>query len=111
MKGISLSVHHFPTDYPRGIKLELSNDCSNYKEVYQNPKWTGSINYHKNTLPYYTTPNIVNIFFKPQEVQCFKIRQIAKTPHFEWRVSELKYLPAINLKKRINKLAITETSY
>ena len=30
MQGIALSVYEFPADYPRGLRVEASENCSTY---------------------------------------------------------------------------------
>ncbi len=96
IEGISLDSGYRHTDFPRGLRISSSADCSQNLTASQtffmkNP-WNGSIAFTKLGYPYYTHESMVKVFFPRQTVACLKIEQIGENQNFDWAINEIKYL-------------------
>lgn len=86
--GIELDTGNFKTDFPNTIEVK---DCSN--NLIKAQKNLGNITYTAKGLPYYAGQNKMTILFdKAINANCLKIFQTGKNKHYEWSLTQIKYL-------------------
>ena len=91
VRRVVLSVHKSPTDFPRGLRVEISEDGKNYKTVYERQDWFGPVKWSKDGYPYYGPQSEVVVDFpKSEHGRFFRFIQIASDPHYDWSIGEIK---------------------
>lgn len=95
--GLKVSPGSFHSDFPRGIKIDISTDCkadqkdfSEYSSVFLRNPWVGEINFTEKCFPYIESEGTVSIPFKEQvKAQCLLISQIGQTEKYDWSVTKI----------------------
>ncbi|MCB0358043.1 MAG: hypothetical protein KDD44_00350 [Bdellovibrionales bacterium] len=96
LDGVELSTGPFVTDFPRGIAIAADPQCNNQeREVFREPSWLGPVKYTSDGYPFFATQNFVQVIFpKTVEARCFVVRQIGTSSHYDWSVTEIRFLLA-----------------
>ncbi len=95
--GLKLDVGAFEGDFPRGLAIFADSVCESdpMKQRWQNPifetkDFQGEIGFTEDGYPfYYAQSRVAWRANKPVNVSCLFIRQIGKSDHFDWSVTEL----------------------
>ena len=89
---VVLSIRNNPTDFPRGLRVEVWNKDGEVRTVFSQPEWFGAIRWNENGDPYYGSQSDVVLDFSEQEkVSGLRLVQIGNGPHFDWSINELKF--------------------
>ena len=98
ISGIEISTGNFKSDFPRGIKIEVAENCDvennltdiKFKTHYDIKEWYGAVAYTKHGYPYFAGQNDLKFRFPlPLLSQCILIEQIGKDRYFDWSVAEI----------------------
>ncbi|MDZ4785764.1 MAG: hypothetical protein SGJ02_06785 [bacterium] len=98
LSGISLTTDNFFSDFPRGLEIKVSKECSDldqdfkdYVTISSYSDWQGPIHFSKLNLPFFgSQSDVTAIFTSANLIKCILISQISKDPNFDWSATELK---------------------
>ena len=90
LSGVVLATGNSGGDFPRGVKVELSNDGVTYREVLSLEEWNGPIEVTSDGVPYWGNRAKVLLRFPVvSDVYIIRITQTASDEYYYWSVSEL----------------------
>lgn len=79
------------TDFPRGIKVEVTDDGLNYRVAAEVPHWKGTIRATREGQIYFGPQNTVLVnLTSADKITGLRIYQTAKDPIFNWSVAEVR---------------------
>ena len=88
---LSLLTEKNQTDFPRGIKIEATEDGIQYNEVANLPSWKGPIKETPEGLIYFGSQSEVNLKLKTsRKIMGLRIYQTGKDDFFYWTISEIR---------------------
>jgi hypothetical protein len=93
--GIELQTGEFITDFPRGLRVKVADNCSDseLKTKVNFPEWQGHPKFTENGFPYFSAQRDVTVFFSEEiEASCFRIEQTGKSNSFDWSVAEFRLI-------------------
>ncbi len=97
LSGLELNPGSFFTDFPRGLKISYSSDCSATAKSFQvsrnYPRWQGVFQFTADGVPFFGSQSEVKIYFENDLSVCkLPIEQTGQESHFDWSVSEINFL-------------------
>lgn len=101
IKGLNISCGPYVTDFPRGLEISYSAECSlvngeirsQLERIFYSPEWMGPIEYTSNGYPYFGNQSDVTVTFPNAiDVKCLEIKQIGRDLHYDWSVTQLDLL-------------------
>ena len=97
MDGMDISLPKHPTDFPRGLSLSTSTECTgitpdstSWQIVFSEPDWQGSISATPSGHPFFRAQSDVSISLpRPVRAGCLLVRQTGRSSTFEWSIAEI----------------------
>jgi hypothetical protein len=88
---VVLSIQGTPSDFPRGLRLELVNEQGESRVVFDRADWLGPVKWSPSGYPYFGPQSEVIIELpSTHEVRKLKFTQLAADPVYDWSIGELK---------------------
>lgn len=98
LQGISMELGKYPTDFPRGLVIEATDNHGQKIEVISAPDWQGAIEFTQDGFPYFDSQADVRIEW-PNSINTTKlmIKQVGHA-RFDWTIAEIRL--AVSTKSR-----------
>ena len=89
---VTLSTKNHPADFPRGLRVLVSEDGVAFTELLDEPSWLGPVNWTTEGYPYFGPQQDVTIDFPEQRsVRAVRFVQIGEGDRFDWSIEELLF--------------------
>ena len=90
--GAVLYLDGFQHDFPRGLRVHVSNDSERWRLVYNNSAVGGSLYWEKEGPRIYTDEKYIRIIFKPISARWVKFIQTGSDSRMDWSIAEFDIL-------------------